>query len=136
MTSGLRGACVAGVVAIAIAVGACGGDTDTPAYCDDRAALQRSLEGLRDFDVRADGLDALEARLEQVQRNAATLVRSAQSEFGPEASALQSAVTALTTSVGQATATPSPQSVAEVVSDVSGVASAFSALSDEVSASC
>lgn len=124
-------------VALALALGVAGcGDSDQPAYCDDRAALEQSLSDLGDVDVGADGLNALTAQLRQVQRDASALVSSAREEFGPEASALRSSIARLETSVRTAVADPSPQRVSDVAADASSAAAAFGELSDEVAGDC
>ena len=129
------GASFAAALSIAIGVAACGG-SDEPEYCADRAALQQSLADLGDVDVRADGLDALTQQLRTVQRDASALVSSARDEFGPEASALRSAIVRLEGSARAAIADPSAELVSEVAADASGVASVFGELSDAVGSSC
>jgi hypothetical protein len=101
-----------------------------------RAALERSLADLGDVDVRADGLDALTQQLRTVQRDASALVSSARDEFGPEASALRSAISRLEGSVRAAIADPSAELVSDVAVDASGVAAVFGELSDAVGSSC
>jgi ElaB/YqjD/DUF883 family membrane-anchored ribosome-binding protein len=124
-------------VALALALGAAGcGDSDQPAYCDDRAALEQSLGQLGDVDLRVDGVDALTEQLRQVQRDANALVRSAQDEFGPEASALRSSIARLESSVRAAVDDPSPQRVSDVTVEASAAAAAFGELSDAVGSSC
>jgi hypothetical protein len=123
------------LLAAAIGIGACGGSAN-PAYCEDRAALEQSLTDLGNVDVRTQGVEALEARLKEVQSDANALARSAQDEFGPEASALKSAVATLEAAVQRAIAAPSAQSVSDVAAGVSSVTAAFGRLSDAVSSHC
>jgi hypothetical protein len=134
----VRSACVAAASTLAIATtaGGCGGGSDKPAYCDDRAALEQSLEDLRGFDVRSEGLDALAGELRGVQADANALVRSTREQFRPEADALRSGIAALGDSVRQAASAPSTDAVATVAADVSAVAAAFGRLSDELGADC
>ena len=124
---------------ISTLVGACGGGgggSEKPAYCADRAALQQSLRRLGDVDVRTQGLDALEARLRQVQQDANALARSARDDFGPEVLALKSAIARLQRAAQEAVAAPSAQSASDVAAEVSRVTSAFGALSDAVRSRC
>ena len=130
-----RGASLAAALSIAVVLAGCGG-SDEPGYCADRAALEQSLADLGDVDVRADGLDALTQQLRVVQRDASALVGSARDAFGPEASALRSAIGRLEESTRAAIADPSAALVSEVAADASGVASAFGELSDAVSSDC
>lgn len=133
----LRSACLSTAIAIAAAAaGGCGGNSDKPAYCDDRAALEQSLDDLRGFDIRGQGLDALTRELREVQTDANALVRSAREQFRPQADALRSAIGALGDSVRQAASAPSADAVATVAADVSAVAAAFGQLSDELGADC
>jgi len=131
----VRGAPFAAALALALSVAGCG-DSDQPAYCADRAALEQSLRGLGDVDVGGDGLDALTAQLRRVQRDAGALVSSAREEFGAEASALRSSIARLETSVRTAVNDPTPQRVADVAADASDTAAAFGELSDAVGGSC
>lgn len=126
------------VAAICAAVGcatACGGSGDPP-YCADRAALERSLEGLRDVDLSTEGLDALTDQLTAVQRDATALVDSARDEFGPEASALRSAIARLERSARVAIADPSAEHASTAAADASGVAASFGELSDAIGSRC
>ena len=131
----LRTLATATVAAVVVAATGCGG-SDNPAYCDDRDALQQSIGALSDVNVREQGLQGVQAQLRKVEDDAQALARSAQSEFAPEADALRSSVSALTTTVKQAVSDPSPQSVAAVADDMSQVGTAFADLSDSVKSKC
>jgi hypothetical protein len=131
----VRGVPFAAALALALSVAGCG-DSDQPAYCADRTALEQSLRGLGDVDVGAEGLDALTAQLRRVERDAGALVSSAREEFGPEAAALRSSIARLETSVRTAVDDPSPQRVSDLATEASGVAAAFGELSDAVGSSC
>jgi hypothetical protein len=133
----VRGVPFAAALALALTMSLAGcGNSDQPAYCADRAALEQSLRDLGDVDVGAGGLDALTAQLRRVQRDAGALVSSAREQFGPEASALRSSIARLETSVRTAVDDPTPQRVADVAADVSDTAAAFGELSDAVGGSC
>jgi uncharacterized protein HemX len=124
-------------LALALGAGACGGGgSDQPAYCQDRAALQQSLNDLRGFDVSKQGLDELQSQLTQVERDANALADSAQEQFGPQARALRSSVDQLASSAKRATTAPSTQAVSDLATDASAVVSAFGELSDAISSSC
>lgn len=132
-----RGVPLAAALALGLALGVAGcGDSDQPAYCDDRAALEQSLRDLGEVDVGAGGLDALTAQLRQVQRDASALVSSAREEFGPEAAALRSSIARLGTSVRTAVEDPSPQRVSDVAADASDATAAFGELSNAVGGNC
>lgn len=129
-----RGTVIAAAVATAIGVAGCGGSD--PEYCTDRSALRESLSDLRDVDVRADGVGALETQLRQIQSDANALVASAREEFEPEASALRVALTRVEAAGRTAVADPSTQTLPALAAEVAGMVSAFDQLSDAVRSRC
>ncbi len=129
-----RGTLVAMAVATAIGIAGCGGSD--PEYCTDRSALQASISDLRDVDVRADGVGALETQLRQIQSDANALVASAREEFEPEASSLRAALTRVETAGQAVVADPSAQAIPALAAAVSSMVSAFDQLSDAVRSRC
>ena len=71
-----------------------------------------------------------------MQSDAQAVVNSAKSDFPNETSALETSVNALTASAKQLTSTPSAAAIAQVVSNVSGVATAAKNLADATSSKC
>lgn len=129
------GAAIGALAAFAVGVAACGG-ADEPAYCADREALEQSLAGLADVDVRTGGIGALTDQLDEVERDASALVDSARDEFGDEAAALRSAIARFESSARATLADPSAADAAELQADAADVTVAFEALSDAVESSC
>jgi len=129
----------AGVVLLAAAgvatLTACGG-SGKPAYCQDRDNLQESISGLKDVNVRENGVSALSDQLKKVQDDANALVKSTQDEFRPEASAVRNAVGVLGTTVRQAAASPSPQALSAIVDQIGVVQKTFQTLSDDIGSKC
>ena len=88
------------VVALAFTAAACGGDDDdesAPTLCDDVEALQSSVTDLKNVDVVANGVSALETAVSDVTTNVETVVESASDEFSDEVDALQESMQALGT---------------------------------------
>jgi hypothetical protein len=130
-----RVAALSAVVAATAALAACGG-SETPAYCQDKQDLQRSVDHLKSVDFSAGALTAIKADLKNVQAAANTLADSAKQEFNSETTAFKTAVSSLGTAVETAAANPSGQSVATVAAGISGVQTAFKDLADAVDAKC
>lgn len=127
----------ASALAVALSLaGAWGCGEDEPAYCGDRDALEESIDGLAEVDVRADGIDALQTQLQDVQTDASALVDATRSEFGPEADQLKTAVSSLGTAVERAGESPSADTLTGIATALSGVQTAFSQLSDAVGDGC
>lgn len=96
---------VVACVAITLALSACGDDspssTGSPTtdpittvqddVCADRDALSSSIEALKGVDLRAEGTDAVDAAVEEVQDDLDALEESANSAVQPEIDAVQDA---------------------------------------------
>jgi hypothetical protein len=114
----------------------CGGSSDKPKYCGDRENLQQSINALTRVDLEEGGVAALETQLREVQGDAQALAASAQSEFGPQATALKSSVSTLATAVQRAISDPSAEGFAAVAGDLSRAKTAFDELSGAVGSKC
>ena len=115
-------------------LGACGGD-DKPAYCSDVTDFKDAVSGLSE--VQVTDVNALTTAIEKVKTSGQTLVASAKSEYGAQASALQSSITALTSTANQL-ADPTSRRVAlqAIPAEVTAVKGAFQSLSDSVKTKC
>jgi hypothetical protein len=133
----LGAATATAAIAVTAAIG-CGGSGDSgdPAYCADRDALQESIAGLSKVNVREQGVQGVQKQVKQVADDAQALARSAQSQFAPQANALKSSASTLTTTVQQAVSRPSSQSLKAVADDVSKLGTAFADLSESVKSKC
>jgi hypothetical protein len=121
-------------VAVLVAASGCGGSSK-PAYCSDRAQLQKSVDDLKGI-VGSSGLSGLQLQLSTVRRNATTLAEDAKSDFPTETSALKSSVDALTAAVKALPASPSTVQVTAVALDVSAVVSNAKTLSKATTSAC
>jgi hypothetical protein len=122
------------IAAAIVPLAGCGGSK--PAYCQDKTALKKSVDNLKGVNVGNGGLSELQSNLNTVKSDAKTLASSAKKDFGPQAQALETAVSSLGTAVQTAVGSPSSQSVATVAAGVAGVKSAFGDLSTAVSSKC
>ena len=129
-------ALAAAIVAAAVAAATGCGSSDEPAYCNDRDALKQSIDGLSKVNVREQGVQGVQNQLNQVADDAQALAQSAKSQFAPQADALKSSASALTTTVQGAVSNPSSQSLAAVADDVSQLGTAFTDLSESVKSKC
>ena len=90
------------VVALAFTAAACGGDDDdesAPTLCDDVETLQSSVTDLKNVDVVANGVSALETAVSDVTTNVQTVADAAQDEFSDEVDALQESIQTLGTAI-------------------------------------
>ena len=94
------------VVAVAV-LAACGGSSK-PSYCSSVSTLESSIKALPSTNILQTGLNGLETAVSKVQTDAQTAINSAKSDFPTETSALNSSITALSTTVKSAVSTPSP----------------------------
>jgi hypothetical protein len=131
----LGAATATAVIAVTAAIG-CGSSDDHPAYCADRDALQKSITELAQVNVKEQGIQGVQKQVKQVADDAQRLARSAQSQFAPQANALKSSASTLTTTVQQAVSSPSSQSLTAVADDLSKLGTAFADLSESVKSKC
>jgi hypothetical protein len=120
---------------LAAALAACG-SSGKPAYCNDRENLQQSIEALTRVDLKEGGVAALQTQLREVEGDAKALAASAQAEFGPQATALKSSVSALAATVDKAVSNPSAEGFAAVAGQASKAKAAFDDLSGAVGSKC
>lgn len=131
-----RTAAIAATALTAALAGCGGGGADQPAYCQARDDLTASITELKDVDVRGQGLSALQTQWTEVQTDARALADAARADFGDEARALETSVSTLGTTVEQAAAAPSAQTVTTLAAGISQVTSSFEELSQAVSSKC
>jgi RNase P protein component len=132
ITRGSLAALPAGVL-IAVMLAGCG----KPAYCEDRANLEKSIKGIGDVQVlQSGGIQDLKSQLGKVQSDAKALVSSAKSDFGSETDAISSSVSKLKTTVGGLPSSPTPQQIVAVTTDAKSVVTAFSKFKDATASKC
>jgi len=122
-------------IALAAVLAACG-SSDKPAYCDDRENLQQSINALTRVDLEEGGVAALQTQLREVEGDARVDLTFPESEFGPQATALKSSVSALAGTVEKAVSDPSAEGFAAVAGDLSQAKAAFDDLSGAVGSKC
>ena len=88
---------ITSVAALVLAVAACSGDdnsdaTPTPSVCDEKDALQQSVEDLTSLDVIASGTDGLTTAVDNVKTNLDNLKTTASDSVQPQVEALQTAI--------------------------------------------
>ena len=125
------------VLAIAALVAAgCGGD-DKPAYCENVADLQVSVDDVKNVQLTDSGaLSTLQTELPQVRSDADAVVSSAKQDFPDETSALKSSVSTVATTIEQLPASPTAQQLAPLAQEISGVVTAANALDSATSSAC
>ena len=106
-----------------------------PAYCSDRANLESSIKGLTELNV-SSGLSGLEAQLGKIQTATTSLVGSAKSDFPNETTAIQSTLTALTSSVKGLASNPSASQVATIARQASDFVSSVQTFTNSTSSKC
>lgn len=116
------------LLALSLALVACSSDgDDESSFCDDREELQSSFQDLRDVNVADDGIEALDASIDDVIADLGTL-RSSATEFEPQVDGVESALQDLRTAV-EAASTPGEKAIA-AVDGLSNVSVAWQALED------
>jgi ABC-type transporter MlaC component len=122
------------IAAAVVLLAGCGGSQ--PAYCQDKTALKKSVDNLKDVSIGKGAMSELQSNVSAVKSDAQTLASSAKKDFGPQAQALETAVASLGTAVQTAVSSPSGQAAATVAAGVTSVKSAFTDLSSAVSSKC
>ena len=116
-------------------IAGCSSDSK-PAYCTDADKLKTSVANLGDVDVATNGVDSLKTALSSVQTSAQAFAADAKSEFAPQITALQNALSGLGTAVKSAVGQPSAATIAAIGSAVSQVKSTASDLENAASGKC
>ncbi len=114
----------------------CGGD-DKPAYCEDVADLQVSVDDVKNVQLSDSGaLSTLQTELQQVRSDADAVVSSAKQDFPDETSALKSSVSTVATTIEQLPASPTAQQLAPLAQEISAVVTAANGLDSATSSAC
>jgi hypothetical protein len=116
------------LLAVTLALVACGSsDDDQSSFCEDREELRTSFQDLRDVNVADDGIEALDAAIDDVIADLGT-VRASATELEPQVDGVESALQDLRTAV-EAAAGPGEKVIA-AVDGLSNVSVAWQALED------
>jgi hypothetical protein len=95
-----------------LVTGGCG--TDDPAVCDSLAAVQTSIDHVRNANVSENGLAQLQTDLTQLRADLIQLRTDAHSQFPAQIEGLRTAVNQFAGSVAAARATPDATTLAAV----------------------
>ena len=112
----------------------CGGDQ--PAVCGSANSLETSIQDLKDVDVKADGLSAVQSQLTTIKGDLADLKKDAESEFSAQIKAVDTSYSALKASAATATSDPSATNLAAVATAVSALVSEVKTLVNDVESTC
>ena len=104
--------------------------------CADAAALKASMAELDQLDPRQAGKAGIQAALDKVQANLATLRGSARSQWGSQLSELDGAVQALKTTLGGVDGNSLLSAVPTIVSDLKRIDTAWTALQQQIDQDC
>jgi len=126
---------VAAVVLCAGALAACGGSSK-PSYCSAVSNLESSIKAIPSTNIVQTGLSGLESALTKVQSDAQTAINAAKSDFPNETSALKTSIDTLTTTVKQATSSPSASTIAQIPGQVSAVVTAANNFQSTTKSKC
>ena len=110
--------------------------TATSQACADAAALKASVDELDQLDPRQAGKAGIQAALDKVQANLATLKGSARSQWGSQLTELDGAVQALKTTIGGIDGDNLLSAVPTIVSDLKRIDTAWTALQQQIDQDC
>ena len=113
---------------------ACG--SDQPAVCSSVDRLETSVEDLKDVDVTANGLTALQSQLTTIKEDVADLEEDATAEFSAQIEAVDTSYAGLKTSADTAKSDPSMSNLAAVATAVSALVADVKTLASDVRSTC
>ena len=124
-----------GSLAFAGAAAGCGSSSSTPAFCDDRSALESSINGLT-IPTSSSEIGALQSQFTKIKGDATTLVASAKSDYPSQTSAISSSVDTLNSAIDSLPSNPTATQVVAVATDASAVVTAVHSFSDATESTC
>ncbi|GIE97160.1 hypothetical protein [Paractinoplanes rishiriensis] len=130
---------ISGILAATVVLGAagCAGDAEpVPAVCDSYAAVQNTVDHIRDTNVSENGLTALRPYLNQLRDQLHQLYLDAQAQFASQADVLRTTVDQLAADVRTANEAPNVTNLAAVRSSVAAVRSSAQTLRDAMASTC
>jgi len=123
-------------IAAALAVLAGGCSTDQAPVCDSLAAVQTSIDHVRDANVSENGLSQLKTDLSQLKSELLSLRTDGQQQFPGQIEAVRAAADQLSASIATARATPDVATLASVRTSMSGLQNSVGQLADAMSGTC
>jgi lipoprotein-anchoring transpeptidase ErfK/SrfK len=128
-----------GILAATVVLGITGCAAEKPSrppVCESFAAVQNTVEHIRQTNVSANGLGALQPYLTQLRDQLHQVYADAKVQFAPQAEALRAATDELTVSLQTAKAAPDVTTLAGVRSSVTDVRVAARNLHDSIASTC
>jgi hypothetical protein len=125
---------IAFAAAFAALTGGC--STDQAPVCDSLAAVQTSIDHVRDANVSENGLTQLKTDLNQLKSDLVSLRTDGQAQFPGQIEAVRAAANQLSASIAAARATPEVTTLAAVRTSMSGLQNSVRQLADAMSGSC
>jgi hypothetical protein len=127
--------CITVAAALAtLTAGGCG--SDQPPVCDSLAAVQTSLDHVRNTNISENGLSQLQADVSQLRADLIQLRTDGQVKFATEIEGVRGAVNQFAASVAAARATPNATTLGAVGTAKSGVQESVRRLGDAMSGTC
>ncbi|MEU4159078.1 hypothetical protein [Actinoplanes sp. NPDC026670] len=116
----------------------CSGEPATPqaAVCESYAAVQNTVEHIRNTNVSENGLSALKPYVTQLIDQLKQFVADAQAQFGAQADTLRATVDELSASVDVARADPNINNLSVVRADVADVRAGAQTLRATIQETC
>ena len=118
----------------ALALVGCGSD-DKPEYCSKTDDLKGAVEDLKD-DATSANIDNIKSDLATIETDAREVVSAAKQDFPTQTTAVEAAVSGLSTAVQDLPPSPSPQELLQLTAFVSSAANAVKAFADETQSEC
>jgi hypothetical protein len=106
------------------------------AYCDSFTSLQKSVDNLKNTDIVKNGTSALEKNLNSIKTDAQHVADNAKSAFSSEADAVVKAVDSLSSTVKQASSSPSATTLAAIPAAITTAVDSVKSLADAITSSC
>lgn len=107
-----------------------------PAVCSSVDALQTSVSDLRQVQVTANGLSALQDAVASVKTDLGQVKNDATSQYATQVDQLQTDFDAVQSAVGAAVDAPSPNTLGVVVSSIRTFADGVTGLAGDVRSTC
>lgn len=117
-----------------LGAGGCG--TDQPQVCDSLAAVQATMNQVRNTNVSENGLPPLKANLQQLKLDLQQLTTDAAAQFAPQVEVVKAAANQFSASVDSARADPDAGALTTVRATLGTLQNSVRSLGDAMSGTC
>jgi hypothetical protein len=124
----------AAAVLAPLAAGAC--SSDKPAVCDSFAAVQNSIEHIRNANVAENGLSQLTTELSQLKPDVEQLYIDAKAQYAAEIESLRAAANQFSASLTTARAAPDARNLASTRTSLTALQDSARRFADAISGTC